>query len=51
MDLKQVLRAHPGDSQRLENAIREAVHLKPYRHHFEVGGEVQILRFMNMTGG
>jgi cyclic pyranopterin phosphate synthase len=51
LDLKQVLRAHPGDAERLEHAIREAVQLKPYRHHFEVGGEVQILRFMNMTGG
>lgn len=51
LDLKQVLRAHPGDTARLEKAIRDAVQLKPYRHHFEVGGEVQILRFMNMTGG
>ena len=51
MDLKQILRAHPGDAERLERAIRDAMQLKPYRHHFEVGGEVQILRFMNMTGG
>ena len=51
LDLKHVLRSHPGDAERLEAAIREAVHLKPYRHHFEVGGDVQILRFMNMTGG
>lgn len=51
MDLKQILRAHPGDAERLEQAIRDAMQLKPYRHHFEVGGEVQILRFMNMTGG
>ncbi|MFK8329882.1 GTP 3',8-cyclase MoaA [Pseudomonas sp. BJa5] len=50
-DLKHVLRAHPGDSERLEKAIRSAMALKPYRHHFEVDGEVQILRFMNMTGG
>ena len=51
LDLKQVLRAHPGDAERLEKAIRHAVGLKPYQHHFEVGGEVQIVRFMNMTGG
>jgi len=50
-DLKQVLRAHPGDAERLDKAIRQAMRLKPQRHHFEVGGEVQILRFMNMTGG
>ena len=41
----------PGDPDRLEKAIRDSLHLKPYRHHFEVGGDVQILRFMNMTGG
>lgn len=51
VDLKQVLRQHPGDSARLEKTLRDAMQLKPYRHHFEVGGEVQILRFMNMTGG
>ena len=51
VDLKHVLRAHPGNRERLEKAIRDSLHLKPYRHHFEVGGDVQILRFMNMTGG
>ncbi|MDD2045935.1 GTP 3',8-cyclase MoaA [Pseudomonas putida] len=50
-DLKQVMRAHPGDSARLDKAIRDAMTLKPYRHHFDVNGDVQILRFMNMTGG
>ncbi|MNQ61059.1 Cyclic pyranopterin monophosphate synthase [compost metagenome] len=50
-DLKQVLRAHPGDTERLDNAIRTAMGHKPYRHHFEIDGDVQILRFMNMTGG
>jgi cyclic pyranopterin phosphate synthase len=50
-DLKQVLRAHPGDTARLDKAIRDAMTLKPYSHHFDVNGGVQILRFMNMTGG
>ncbi|MCW2270962.1 MULTISPECIES: GTP 3',8-cyclase MoaA [Pseudomonas] len=50
-DLKHVLRAHPGDSTRLDQAICNAMALKPYRHHFDVNGDVQILRFMNMTGG
>ncbi|MEG1628982.1 GTP 3',8-cyclase MoaA [Pseudomonas sp.] len=50
-DLKQVLRAHPGDTARLDKAIRDAMTLKPYSHHFDVNGDVQILRFMNMTGG
>ncbi|MCY1431258.1 GTP 3',8-cyclase 2 [compost metagenome] len=50
-DLKQVLRAHPGDTERLDKAIRQAMTLKPYSHTFDINGEVQILRFMNMTGG
>ncbi|QBF26876.1 GTP 3',8-cyclase MoaA [Pseudomonas tructae] len=50
-DLKQVLRAHPGDTARLDKAIRQAMTLKPYSHTFDVNDQVQILRFMNMTGG
>jgi cyclic pyranopterin phosphate synthase len=50
-DLKQILRSYPTDSERLDRAIREAMNLKPYSHHFETNGDVQILRFMNMTGG
>lgn len=51
VDLKAVLRAHPGDAERLQRAIVEAMKLKPYRHHFELNDEVQVVRFMNMTGG
>jgi len=51
VDLKAVLRAHPGQSQRLEKAIIDAMKLKPYRHNFEVNDDVQVVRFMNMTGG
>lgn len=50
-DLKEVLRSHPGDASRLEDAILAALPMKPYGHQFDVAGEVQILRFMNMTGG
>ncbi|MNF83273.1 molybdenum cofactor biosynthesis protein A [compost metagenome] len=50
-DLKAVLRSHPGQPERLEKAIIEAMKLKPYRHSFEVNDEVQVVRFMNMTGG
>ncbi|MGH8376357.1 MAG: GTP 3',8-cyclase MoaA, partial [Pseudomonas sp.] len=50
-DLKQVLRAHPGDTERLDKAIRAAMSLKPLSHNFDINGDVQILRFMNMTGG
>ncbi|QQZ40022.1 GTP 3',8-cyclase MoaA [Pseudomonas sp. SK3(2021)] len=51
VDLKQVLRSHPGESGRLERAIVEAMKIKPYRHNFALNDEVQVVRFMNMTGG
>jgi len=51
VDLKAVLRAHPGQPQRLDAAIIEAMKLKPYRHNFEINDDVQVVRFMNMTGG
>ncbi|MNG11264.1 molybdenum cofactor biosynthesis protein A [compost metagenome] len=50
-DLKAVLRAHPGDSQRMDRAILDALRSKPWSHNFQVNDEVQVLRFMNMTGG
>lgn len=55
MDLREVLRN--GDSgaeatdQRIRQALQAAMALKPERHHFELEGEPQILRFMNATGG
>ncbi|OZG71974.1 cyclic pyranopterin phosphate synthase MoaA [Hahella sp. CCB-MM4] len=51
VDLKEILRAHPGDSQLLKQSIREAMNLKPERHYFSLEDEPQIVRFMNMTGG
>ncbi|UVE43513.1 GTP 3',8-cyclase MoaA [Pseudomonas chlororaphis] len=51
VDLKQVLRSHPGEPECLERAIVEAMKIKPYRHNFELNDEVQVVRFMNMTGG
>jgi len=50
-DLKAVLRANPGQPQKLEKAIIEAMKLKPYKHNFEINDDVQVVRFMNMTGG
>ena len=51
VDLKEVLRRYPGEPQRLEKAIIEAMKIKPYRHNFELNDDVQVVRFMNMTGG
>ena len=51
VDLRSVLRAHPGDMDRLKDAIVKAMDLKPERHEFDLANEPQIVRFMNMTGG
>jgi cyclic pyranopterin phosphate synthase len=51
MDLKAVLRANPGHPEKLEKAIIDAMKLKPYQHNFEINDDVQVVRFMNMTGG
>lgn len=51
VDLLPLLREHPGDDERLREAIIAAMDLKPEQHHFSSDGEVEILRFMNMTGG
>ncbi len=51
VDLRAVLRRYPGDSERLKAAIVAAMAKKPERHHFTTDGDVQMVRFMNMTGG
>lgn len=51
MDLRHVLRSHPENDDKLRETIISAMDLKPERHHFSSEGDVQILRFMNMTGG
>ena len=51
LDLKDLMRSHPGDSQRLRGALMQALQLKPERHHFESDAQVQVIRFMSMTGG
>ncbi len=51
VDLRRVLRGHPESDGKLRETIINAMDLKPERHHFSSNGDVQILRFMNMTGG
>ncbi|QBF83161.1 GTP 3',8-cyclase MoaA [Shewanella maritima] len=51
VDLKAIVREHPGDIDRLKTAILEGIKRKPKEHHFGHQDEVQILRFMNATGG
>jgi cyclic pyranopterin phosphate synthase len=51
VDLREVLRRHPGEMIPLKQRIIDAMALKPERHHFTTDGDVQVVRFMNMTGG
>lgn len=50
-DLKAVLRKYPGDSDKVKDAIVNAMNYKPERHFFDLDDEPQIVRFMNATGG
>lgn len=51
LDLRALLRRYPETDQPLQKAIENALRHKPLRHEFTVDGDVQILRFMNATGG
>ena len=51
VDLKAIMRAHPGNRQKLKQTIVDAMSNKPERHHFYDEGAEQIVRFMNATGG
>jgi GTP 3',8-cyclase len=51
MDLKQIIRAHPGDTETLKNAIIESLEIKPKGHDFNIQSNEVLLRHMNMTGG
>ncbi|WP_272992160.1 GTP 3',8-cyclase MoaA [Porticoccus hydrocarbonoclasticus] len=51
VDLRAVIRAHPGDMDVLKTAIVAAIAIKPERHHFYDPDRPQVVRFMNATGG
>jgi len=51
LDLRGLLRRYPLDDQPIVSAVQQALRGKPLRHDFNPDGEVQILRFMNMSGG
>jgi len=50
-DLRRALRAHPDDDDRVKEAIRRAMSLKPRGHDFNLAGQPIIFRHMNATGG
>ncbi|MEI6269581.1 MAG: GTP 3',8-cyclase MoaA [Methylococcaceae bacterium] len=51
VDLKAVLRAHPGNMTILKQAIVDAMLIKPEKHEFNIHEQPVILRYMSMTGG
>jgi cyclic pyranopterin phosphate synthase len=51
MDLRAILREHPGDQTRLRQALQASMAIKPERHTFNLEEPPQVLRFMNATGG
>lgn len=51
VDLRRVLRAHPGDMDKLKQAIRDAMAIKPRGHEFDLVAKPVIFRHMNATGG
>jgi cyclic pyranopterin phosphate synthase len=50
-DLRHVVRAHPGDMDRLKQAIRDSMQIKPKGHEFNLAARPVIFRHMNVTGG
>ena len=51
VDLRRVIRAHPGDQEALKQAIRDSMAIKPKGHDFRLDEQPIILRHMNTTGG
>jgi cyclic pyranopterin phosphate synthase len=51
VDLKKVIRTHPGNMDILKKTLISAMQIKPARHEFNIHEQPIILRYMNMTGG
>ncbi|HYE37009.1 GTP 3',8-cyclase MoaA [Methylocaldum sp.] len=51
VDLKRILRANPGDMDKLKNAIVDSMAIKPERHYFDIKVQPVIFRHMSVTGG
>jgi len=51
VDLKNVIRTHPGDIAVLKQTIIDAMRIKPEKHEFNIHEQPVILRYMNVTGG
>jgi cyclic pyranopterin phosphate synthase len=51
VDLRKVLRSNPGDMDKLKQAIRDSMNIKPKGHEFDLQAKPVIFRYMNTTGG
>ena len=51
VDLRKVIRANPGDLQKLKQAIQRSMSIKPKGHDFNLASQPAILRYMSVTGG
>jgi len=51
MDLRRVIRAHPGEPEALEQALIDSMEIKPKGHDFNLNSQEILLRHMNLTGG
>jgi len=51
VDLKRVVRANPGNMDKLKQAIIDSMQIKPEKHEFDLNEQPIILRHMSATGG
>lgn len=52
IDLREVMRTHPGDIDRLRETIIQSMKAKPKEHNFDVSDTAtRNIRFMSITGG
>ncbi len=51
VDLRQVVRNHPNDMEKLKQVIRGSMAIKPKGHDFNLKEKPVIFRHMNVTGG
>jgi cyclic pyranopterin phosphate synthase len=51
VDLRALVRGHPGDLPRLKQAIVDSMQIKPKGHEFDLAAKPVIFRHMNVTGG
>jgi cyclic pyranopterin phosphate synthase len=51
VDLRRVIRANPGNLDKLKEALVQAMEIKPERHEFNTDGQPVVFRHMSATGG